>query len=68
MLFYEYVTTEEGMKLAHEAGLDSLPGGGAEIFHPDIRTVICAIKKEKKQAQIKYFFKHLTFRFQRIHN
>ena len=38
------VTTEEGMKLAHEAGLDSLPGGGAEIFHPDIRTVICADK------------------------
>ncbi len=35
------VSTEEGMKLAHEAGLDSLPGGGAEIFHPDIRTVIC---------------------------
>ena len=38
------VTTEEGMKLAHEAGLDSLPGGGAEIFHPDIRTFICADK------------------------
>lgn len=35
------VTTEEGMKLAHEAGLDSLPGGGAEIFHPEIRTQIC---------------------------
>ena len=38
------LTTEEGMKLAHEAGLDSLPGGGAEIFHPEIRTVICADK------------------------
>ena len=35
------VTTEEGMKQAHEAGLDSLPGGGAEIFHPEIRTQIC---------------------------
>jgi aminodeoxyfutalosine synthase len=35
------VTVEEGMKLAHEAGLDSLPGGGAEIFHPDIRKKIC---------------------------
>ena len=22
------------------AGLDSLPGGGAEIFHPDVRTAI----------------------------
>lgn len=38
------VSTEEGMKLAHEAGLDSLPGGGAEIFHPDIRTQICEDK------------------------
>jgi len=38
------VTTEQGMKLAHEAGLDSLPGGGAEIFHPEIRTIICADK------------------------
>ncbi|MCX6205313.1 MAG: aminofutalosine synthase MqnE [Bacteroidetes bacterium] len=38
------LTTEEGMKLAHEAGLDSLPGGGAEIFHPEIRTKICEDK------------------------
>ena len=35
------VSIQEGMRLAHEAGLDSLPGGGAEIFHPDIRTIIC---------------------------
>jgi aminodeoxyfutalosine synthase len=35
---------EEGMKYLHEAGLDSLPGGGAEIFHPDIRKQICADK------------------------
>ena len=35
------VTTDEGMRMAHEAGLDSLPGGGAEIFHSDIRTQIC---------------------------
>ncbi len=38
------LSTEDGMKLAHEAGLDSLPGGGAEIFHPEIRTIICADK------------------------
>ena len=38
------VSTLEGMRLAKEAGLDSLPGGGAEIFHPDIRNVICADK------------------------
>jgi len=35
------VSVEEGMKFLHEAGLDSLPGGGAEIFHPEIRQIIC---------------------------
>lgn len=38
------LSVEEGMKLLHEAGLQSLPGGGAEIFHPDIRQQICADK------------------------
>ena len=37
-------TIEEGMQYLHEAGLDSLPGGGAEIFHPEIREQICADK------------------------
>jgi aminodeoxyfutalosine synthase len=35
---------EEGMRQLHAAGLDSLPGGGAEIFHPEIREQICADK------------------------
>jgi aminodeoxyfutalosine synthase len=35
------VSVKEGMRMAHEAGLDSLPGGGAEIFHPDVRSIIC---------------------------
>ncbi|MBI1223748.1 MAG: aminofutalosine synthase MqnE [Bacteroidetes bacterium] len=34
----------EGMKLMKEAGLDSIPGGGAEIFHPEIREKIAADK------------------------
>jgi aminodeoxyfutalosine synthase len=38
------LTAEEGMKILHDAGLDSLPGGGAEIFHPEIREQICADK------------------------
>jgi aminodeoxyfutalosine synthase len=38
------VSAEEGLKILHEAGLDSLPGGGAEIFHPEIREQICADK------------------------
>ena len=35
---------EEGLRLLKEAGLDSLPGGGAEIFHPEIREQICPDK------------------------
>ena len=38
------VSVEEGMRLLKEAGLQSLPGGGAEIFAPEIREVICADK------------------------
>lgn len=38
------LTNDEGMKRLHDAGLDSLPGGGAEIFHPDIRKQICEDK------------------------
>ena len=42
------VTTEEGLQLSKDAGLDSLPGGGAEIFHPEIRTQICDDKVDAK--------------------
>lgn len=35
------VSVEEGMRILHDAGLQSMPGGGAEIFHPDIRAQIC---------------------------
>lgn len=38
------VTYEEGMKLMKEAGLESMPGGGAEIFHPEIRDQIAGGK------------------------
>ena len=34
----------EGMKIMVEAGLDSMPGGGAEIFHPEIRDQIAGGK------------------------
>lgn len=42
------VSVDEGMKLLHEAGLDSLPGGGAEIFAPEIREIICHDKVDAK--------------------
>jgi aminodeoxyfutalosine synthase len=38
------LSAEEGMKRLHTAGLDSMPGGGAEIFHPDVRNIISADK------------------------
>ncbi len=38
------VNTKEGLQTMQAAGLQSLPGGGAEIFHPEIREQICADK------------------------
>ncbi len=38
------VSYEEGMALMKAAGLDSMPGGGAEIFHPEIRDQIAGGK------------------------
>lgn len=38
------MTYEEGMKAMMEAGLDSMPGGGAEIFDKDIRDKIAGGK------------------------
>jgi aminodeoxyfutalosine synthase len=42
------VDYEEGLRLLKEAGVDSLPGGGAEIFHEEIRSLIC---KDKASAE-----------------
>ena len=38
------ISYEEGMKLMKEAGLQSMPGGGAEIFHPEVRDQIAGGK------------------------
>jgi len=43
------VSYEEGMQRMREAGLDSMPGGGAEIFHPEIREQIAADKCNAEQ-------------------
>ncbi len=43
------VDYEDGMKIMKDAGLDSIPGGGAEIFHPEIREQIAADKCDAKQ-------------------
>lgn len=38
------VSYTDGMRMIMESGCDSLPGGGAEIFHPEIREQIAADK------------------------
>ena len=35
------LSIEETLRQMKEAGVDSLPGGGAEIFHPRVRKIIC---------------------------
>ncbi len=35
------LSPESVLKRLMAAGLDSMPGGGAEIFHPDVRKAIC---------------------------
>jgi aminodeoxyfutalosine synthase len=42
------VSVEEGLTILKEAGLQSLPGGGAEIFNDEIRQQISADKVDAK--------------------
>lgn len=42
------LTIEEGMQKLKDAGLQSLPGGGAEIFAQEVRDEICADKVDGK--------------------
>jgi aminodeoxyfutalosine synthase len=41
--------TRELLAEMRDAGLGSLPGGGAEIFHPEIRSQICDYKADADQ-------------------
>ncbi|MDY7082998.1 MAG: radical SAM protein, partial [Halobacteria archaeon] len=40
------ISVDEVLERLHDAGLDSLPGGGAEIFAPEIRDEICPQKMD----------------------
>ena len=44
MLRKAKMSYEEGLKILKQYGLDSLPGGGAEIFDEKVRTQICEDK------------------------
>ena len=35
------ITVDETLRQMKEAGVDSCPGGGAEVFHPRVRRIIC---------------------------
>ncbi len=66
---------EEGMRQLHEAGLDSLPGGGAEIFAPEIRSQICDDKVDgtgwlniHKQAHLLGMHSNATMLYGHIEN
>lgn len=41
-------TIEEGLKLLKSYGLDSIPGGGAEIFDEELRKMICDEKSSSE--------------------
>lgn len=38
------LTTEEGLRLLIESGMEAIPGGGAEIFDEELRSKICPEK------------------------
>ena len=46
MIRKEGMSWTDGIKLLHEYGLDSIPGGGAEIFDPALRRRICPEKAD----------------------
>jgi aminodeoxyfutalosine synthase len=44
MIKKEGLSYSEGLKILKESGLDSIPGGGAEIFDEEVRSKICSKK------------------------
>jgi len=47
--WFEFLTRQPVrtiLEQLHEAGLGSMPGGGAEIFHPEVRDKICEHKSD----------------------
>lgn len=43
------LTLEEGLRMLKEAGMEAIPGGGAEIFDPEIRRQICPEKPDAEK-------------------
>jgi len=49
MIRKAHLGLEEGLKKLKDFGLDSIPGGGAEIFNPKIRQQVCHEKSTAEQ-------------------
>lgn len=49
MIKKTHLTLDEGLNKLKEFGLDSIPGGGAEIFDPEIRKQVCHEKSTAEQ-------------------
>jgi aminodeoxyfutalosine synthase len=49
MIKKAHIPLEEGLQILKEYGLDSVPGGGAEIFDPKIRKQVCHEKSTAEQ-------------------
>ncbi|MEN8117455.1 MAG: aminofutalosine synthase MqnE [Bacteroidota bacterium] len=43
------ISAEEGLKMLKKAGLESMPGGGAEIFDEELRAEICPDKTSSEE-------------------
>lgn len=43
------VELEDGLRMLKECGMEAIPGGGAEIFDPEIRTQICGDKSTAEE-------------------
>ncbi len=49
MISASKMTLIEGLEFLKKSGLDSIPGGGAEIFNSEIRKKICSSKTDSKR-------------------
>ena len=49
MIKKAHMNLEEGLLKLKEYGLDSIPGGGAEIFEPEVRKQVCHEKSTAEQ-------------------
>jgi aminodeoxyfutalosine synthase len=71
----ESISYSDGLKILIDAGLNSIPGGGAEIFDEDIRKKICPEKISSaewleihKAAHLKGIFSNATMLYGHVEN